>query len=236
MWRACAVLFVAGSAAACMDTQDAPPLAGPSRTAQAVNLSASPDRIAHDGTAQSVVTVEMHDEHGQPLSGQRVGLGASTGLLSHLDVVTGADGRASFVVRAPALSTPADKITVSATPFTNNFDNAFARTLTIALTGTLNATYPTADFTVAPESPTAGGTIVVDASTTTDEGETCGDRCTYSWNFGGLGAGLTSGMVVSRTDIAAGSFAVTLTVTDNAGSANSTTRVVTVAAAAAPTP
>jgi hypothetical protein len=229
MWRAGAVLLMAGSLASCVDRQEAPSLAGPSRTARAVNLTASPDRIAHDGTAQSVVTIEMHDENGEPLSGQRVGLGASTGLLSHIDVVTGADGTASFIVRAPALSTPADKITVFATPFTSNFDDAFPRSLSIGLIGTLNATFPTPSFTVLPDAPKAGGTVVVDASGTTDEGEPCFDLCTYEWSFGGLGAGATSGMVVSRSGIAAGSFAVTLTVTDNAGSVNSTTRVVTVA-------
>lgn len=236
MLRTGAVLLLAGSAVACMDTQEAPPLTGPSTTAQALILSASPDRIAHNGSAQSVVSVEMHDEDGQPLSGQRVTLGASTGSLSHVDVVTSADGRAAFIVTAPALSTPAEKITVFATPVGTNFDNATTRQLTIGLTGTLNATRPSPTFTVTPETPTAGGTVVVDASATTDEGETCGDRCTYSWNFGGLGAGVTTGMVVSRNNIAEGSFAVTLTVTDNAGSANSMTRVVTVAAAATPTP
>jgi hypothetical protein len=228
-WRMGAVLLMVGSLAACVDRQEAPSFTGPSTTAQAVNLTASPDRIAHDGIAQSIVTVEMHDENGQPLAGQRVGLGASAGLLSHVDVVTGADGKASFIVRAPALSTPADEIRVFATPFTNNFDDAFSRSLAIGLIGTLNATFPTAAFTVLPEAPKAGGTVVVDASATTDEGEPCLDLCSYEWSFGGLGAGATSGMVVSRSAIAAGSFAVTLTVTDNAGSVSSTTKVVTVA-------
>ena len=229
MWRISSMLVVAGSLAACtVDRQEAPPLTGPSRTAQAVVLSASPDMLAHNGSAQSLVTVFMHDEDGQPVSGQRVSLGSSVGTLSHVDVVTGADGRATFVVTAPALSTPADKITVSATPVGNNFDNALPRLLTIGLTGTLNATRPSPSFTVAPDVLKAPGAVVVDASGTSDEGESCGDRCTYSWSFGGLGSGVTTGMVVSRTNTAAGSYVVTLTVTDNAGSANSTTRVVTV--------
>ena len=229
MWRISSMLLVAGSLAACtVDRQEAPPLTGPSRTAQAVVLSASPDMLAHNGSAQSLVTVFMHDEDGQPVSGQRVSLGSSVGTLSHVDVVTGSDGRATFVVTAPALSTPADKITVSATPVGNNFDNALPRLLTIGLTGTLNATRPSPSFTVAPDVLKAPGAVVVDASGTTDEGESCGDRCTYSWSFGGLVSGVTTGMVVSRTNTAAGRYVVTLTVTDNAGSANSTTRVVTV--------
>ena len=229
VWRIGAVLLVAGSAAGCtVDRQEAPPLTGPSTTALAVVLSASPDMLAHNGSAQALVTVFMHDEDGDPVAGQRVTLGASVGTLSHVDVVTGSDGRASFVVTAPTLSTPADRITVSATPVGSNFDNALPRTLTIGLTGTPNATRPSPAFTVAPDALKAPGAVVVDASGTTDEGETCGDRCTYSWSFGGLGSGVTTGMVVSRTNTAAGSYVVTLTVTDNAGSANSTTRVVTV--------
>lgn len=234
MVRVSATVLLAGSLAACVDRQEAPSLTGPSRVAAAVNLTASPDRILHNGIAQSVVTVEMHDENGQPLAGQRVGVDASTGSISNVDVVTGADGKASFVVRAPALSTPAGTITVFATPFTDNFDNAFSRTLTIALTGTpANTTAPTPTFTFEPAAPEEGGGIVFDASATTDEGQACGGLCSYSWFFDGLGAGLTQGMVVSRNGLTRGSYAVTLTVTDNAGTVRSTTRAVTVVPPAA---
>jgi hypothetical protein len=238
MWRVGAVLLMAGSMAACTDSQEAPPLAGPSTTAQSVTLSASPDMLPHNGSAQSVVTISMHDEGGQPLAGQRLALGASTGTLSQFDVVTGSDGRAVVIATAPALSTPAAKITVSATPFGTNAENALTRTLTIVLTGTLNATAPTASFTFLPEAPVEGAsdTIVFDASATTDEGQACGDRCSYAWNFGNLGAGDTGGMVVTRSAVTKGAYAVTLTVTDDAGTVASTTRVVTVAPPAAPTP
>src|SRR5688572_13525308 len=179
MWRIGTVLLALGSTVACtVDRQEAPPFTGPSTTALAVVLSASPDMLAHNGSAQALVTVFMHDEDGDPVSGQRVSLGSSVGTLSHVDVVTGSDGRASFVVTAPALATPADKITVSATPVGSNFDNALPRLLTIGLTGTLNATRPSPAFTLAPEVLKAPGAVVVDASGTTDEGETCGDRCT----------------------------------------------------------
>jgi PKD repeat protein len=228
--RVSATLLLAGSLAACtVDKQEIPSLTGPSRTAVAVNLTASPDRILHNGIAQSIVTVEMHDENGKPLPDRRVSVDASTGFLSHVDVVTGADGKASFVVRAPALSTPAGTITVYVTPFSDNFDNAFSRTLTIALTGSpANTTAPTPSFTFEPVAPEEGGGIVFDASATTDEGQVCGDICSYSWSFDGLGAGLTQGMVVSRNTLTRGSYAVTLTVTDNAGTVRSTTRAVTV--------
>jgi hypothetical protein len=227
--RVSATLLLTGSFAACVDRQETPSLTGPSRTAVAVNLTASPDRILHNGLAQSTVTVEVHDENGKPLADRRVSVDASTGSISHVDVVTGADGKASFVVRAPALSTPAEKITVFVTPFSDNFDNAFSHSLTIGLTGTpVNTTAPTPTFTFEPAAPEEGGGIVFDASATTDEGQACGGLCSYSWFFDGLGAGLTQGMVVSRNALTRGSYAVTLTVTDNAGTVRSTTRAVTV--------
>jgi hypothetical protein len=213
-----------------VDKQSAPSLIGPAGSAQTVTLTASPDRILHNGSAQSTVTLTMLNEGGQPVSGQRVSLGTSAGTISHLDVVTGSDGRASFLITAPALSTPAAEINVFATPFGTNADNAMTRNLTIALTGTpVNATAPTPSFTFEPVAPVEGGGIVFDASATTDEGQVCGSRCLYSWSFDGLGAGLTEGVAVSRSALVRGSYAVTLTVTDNAGTIRSTTRAVTVA-------
>src|SRR5918993_2963326 len=94
IWRAGAVLLLAGSLAACTDTQEAPSLIGPSGLAQSMTLTASPDRIAHNGSAQSVITVAMRDDTGQPLAGQRVSVGATAGTTSAFDVVTGSDGSA----------------------------------------------------------------------------------------------------------------------------------------------
>ena len=227
--RAGAVLLLAGSLAACTDTQEAPSLIGPSGLAQSMTLTASPDRIAHNGSAQSVITVAMHDDTGQPLAGQRVSVGATAGNISHVDVVTSSDGRAVFVVTAPPLSTPAAEVIVFATPFGNNAQSALTRTATIALTGALNATRPTASFTTSPSAPKAGDAVILDASATTDEGEPCGDFCTYAWSFSPtMGSGGTSGMVLARTGVAAGSYVVTLTVVDDAGSVASTQRAVTV--------
>ena len=220
-WRVSAMLLLAGSLGACtVDKQEAPALIGPGGSAQQVTLSASPDRLAHNGLAQSVVTLLMTNESGQPLSGSRVSVGASTGFISNVDVVTGSDGRATFVVTAPALSTPADKISVFATPFGVNADNALTRTLTNALTGTLNATAPSPAFTVTPESPATGVFAAFDASATTDEGKVCGDLCTYLWDFGD--GGNSAGRAVTHRFGAAATYAVKLTVTDNAGTSAST--------------
>jgi large repetitive protein len=57
-----------------------------------------------------------------------------------------------------------------------------------------------------------------------------GDTFTYLWNFGD-GTPTSSSSAMSHTFPAAGSYTVTLTVTDGWGRSNSTTRQVTVAAA-----
>jgi len=234
MFRLAAALMIAGTITACVDSQKAPALTGPSGLSQSLTLTASPDRIPHDGQSQSIVTVAMIDQNGQPLSGQRVGVGANTGFVSHIDVVTGGDGRAAFTVRAPALSTPAADITVVVTPFGTNAETTLSRSLKIALTGTQNTTAPSASFTVAPDAPTANSPVGFDASATTDEGTACFASCAYHWTFGD---GETSeGRVVTHSYSAAGTYVVGLSVTDLAGSQGGTTKVVTVAPPATPTP
>ena len=230
MWRVGTMLLLAGSVTACsVENQEAPALMGPSGLSQAMTLTASPDRIPHDGQSLSVVTITMRNESGQPLSGQRVSLGANTGALSQIDVVTGSDGSASFFVRAPALTTPAESINVVATPFGSNADTALTRTVTIALTGTPNTTAPDASFTVTPAQLTAGSAAAFDASATTDEGGPCNSACSYAWSFGDGGS--ASGRIVTYTYGAAGSFVVTLTVTDATGTVDTALQAVTVMAA-----
>lgn len=228
--RAAGVLLLGGLAAGCgVDKQTPPPLTGPSGFGQSIALSASPDLLPHDGQSQSVVTLTVRNEASQPMSGVRLSVGASVGTLSHADVVTGSEGTASFIVRAPALSTPASAITVFAVPVGTNADNAVSRTLTIALRSPIaNATAPSASFTITPEEADAGTPVAFDASATTDEGQPCAS-CSYTWQFGdGASA---SGRVVTHTFATAGAYVVTLTVVDAAGSSDQAQGVVSVIAA-----
>jgi PKD repeat protein len=79
---------------------------------------------------------------------------------------------------------------------------------------------PTADFTFSPSAPTAGSSVLFDASTSR---AVAGRTITsYSWSFGG------SGSTISHTFPSAGTFSVTLTVTDSAGKTGTTTKTVTV--------
>ncbi|MFZ1286681.1 MAG: PKD domain-containing protein, partial [Candidatus Phosphoribacter sp.] len=78
---------------------------------------------------------------------------------------------------------------------------------------------PTASFT----SSTSGLTASVNASESSDPDGTISG---YAWNFGDGATG--SGVTASRTYAAAGTYTVTLTVTDNGGATASTTREITV--------
>ena len=232
--RAAAFVAIALGAAACgIESQEAPALIGPSGFSQTVTMSAVPDRLPRDGRSQSVVTLIVRNESGQPVSGQRVTLGTSAGTLSQADVVTDSAGRATFTVTAPPPGTVGNTIDVFATPVASNFDNAITRTVSIALTGPSNSTAPTPSFTITPQNPVARESVVFDASTTQDEGGVCGSGCSYSWNFGD---GTTqTGELVTHSFASPGTYTVVLTVTDAGGATATRQQIVTVSSAGAPT-
>jgi hypothetical protein len=178
------LLMTAGVAACSLDTQEPPSsLIGPSGSSQQVFVTASPDRFDHNGQSQSTVTVSVRNELGEPVAGQRVSVGVSTGTASTPDVVTGSGGQASFTVTAPPLSTPAPSVSVFATPFGVDAGSALTRVATIALTGPVkNATAPSPSIVIVPESPIQGQVVVFDASATRDEDGPC-TGCTYTWEI-----------------------------------------------------
>jgi PKD repeat protein len=216
--------------------QSAPSLTGPSEFGLSVTMTASPDQLPRDGSAQSVVTLTARDASGKPAAGQRFTVavsGASGVTVSQSEVMTGNDGRATFAVSAP----PADAlggsiITIVATPIGGNFDNAVPRSMTIALLGPPNATAPSPAFTVTPGTPEVKQVATFDASPTTDEGSSCGDACTYTWDFDD--GSTATGIRVSHAFQVARAFNVALTVRDAAGLTVTARQLVSVAAAAAP--
>jgi PKD repeat protein len=88
---------------------------------------------------------------------------------------------------------------------------------------------PTASFTATPASGQAPLAVSFDASGSSDPD---GTIASYAWNFGDGATG--SGATASHTYVAAGTFAVLLTVTDSRGATASTTRFVTAAAGPPP--
>ena len=82
---------------------------------------------------------------------------------------------------------------------------------------------PIASFTATPSSATVGSPVAVSAAASSDPD---GTIASYAWNFGD---GTTaSGVSASKSYVTAGTYTVTLTVTDNGGLTGSTTRTVTI--------
>ncbi len=84
---------------------------------------------------------------------------------------------------------------------------------------------PTADFTYSPQAPHAGQEVTFDAS---DSFDFDGKVVAYSWDFNGDGKPDASGVKVTYTFPQAGSYDVTLTVTDNDGNTDSLTDTIVV--------
>ena len=229
----CATL---GAAACGLDRNEMPALSGPSTSGVSVVLTATPDRLPRDGSSQSVVVVEVRDANGRGINGQRVTLSSPSGaVLSQTEVITGADGKASFAVVAPSQTTviSTNSLIVQATPVGTNADNSQTQIVSIALTGTTNRTSPSPSFTVNPQIPEINKVATFDATPTMDEGVQCRDACSYEWNFDdGVTAG---GRIVTHAFTVARAYQVALTVTDASGIVVTARQTVVPLAPASPT-
>ena len=256
---------IAGGACS-LDKQEMPALSGPSGLALSITMAATPDSLPRDGSSQSVITVTARDPEGRPLAGQRLSLmlgnNAPQGAtISQTEVVTAANGQATFSVSAPFAGSVGD-ITVVATPVGSDAANMAPRQLSIRALPQNNAPpeFPCslqsspcrAPFSIAPatydsntntwSNISAGDVITFDASCSpsttctsrgvTDEGVPC-NACTFTWNFGG--EGVASGPIVGHAFGAAGKYQVTLTVTDSAGVPSVASAMLTVSAISIPT-
>lgn len=225
---ACAILSLGG----CMMQDQAPPaLSGPSGFGISLTMAAQPAVIAHDGQERSTLIVTARDSSGNGVSGVRLvpSVSPSATPVFQMDQATGPDGTARFLITAPALSTvaPHNEIVVWITPIGTDYQNSVSKTVSLGLLGPSNATYPSPDFLIAPENPKAGGTVVLDASPTMDEGVPC-TTCSYEWTVEGT---TQKGRVVTYRFSAEGAYAVALTVTDATGTTVSITKAVEIAAA-----
>ena len=225
---------LSGALAGCsVEDQSTPAFTGPSEFALSVTMSATPDQLPRDGSAQSVVTVTVRDASNTPAEGQRLTVTTNIGTVSQSEIVTAGDGHATFAFITPATGTVGNAALILVVLVSNGGDAAQPRVLTIALTGASNSTAPSPAFTVTPTAPEKNASVRFDASTTTDEGVPCLDACTYSWNFGDGATG--TGRIASHAFAAPGTYTVALTVSDAAGASASTAQAVTVTNVAAPT-
>jgi len=84
---------------------------------------------------------------------------------------------------------------------------------------------PVASFTYTPENPVVNQTITFNASSSYDPD---GTIVSYEWDFGDGNVTSTTHEILNHSYSEAGSYEVTLTVTDNDGATNSTTKEITV--------
>jgi PKD repeat protein len=219
-----------------LDDGDAPGLTGPSEFGLSVTSTATPDRLPRDGSSQSVITLNVRDAQNRPMAGQRLTLGllSAGASLSVSEVVTDANGQATFTVTAPPASALAGStVQIVATPIGNVSGGSTPRVIEISLTGSPNTSRPSPQFTVTPASPEVGQVAQFDASGTTDEGAPCMDSCTYTWAFGN--EAVRSGRIQTHAFQTPGIHSVVLTVRDAAGTTVSAQQNVIVTAAARPT-
>ena len=228
-----AVLAVSIGAGCSVDDPRIPGLTSPSGFSAIVTMTAFPDSLLRDGSAQSIVTVTVRDATNTPAEGQRLTVTTNIGAVSQSEIVTDGAGNATFAFVAPASGTVGNAALIQVVPISNGGDAAQPRVLTIALTGASNSTAPSPAFTVTPTAPEKDASVRFDASTTTDEGVPCLDVCTYSWNFGDGVTG--TGRIANHAFASPGTYTVALTVSDAAGASASTAQAVTVTNVAAPT-
>ena len=87
---------------------------------------------------------------------------------------------------------------------------------------------PVANFTYYPEKPVVNQSVTFDASSSYDPD---GKIMNYEWDFGDGNITNTTHEIIKHSYSKAGIYEVTLTVTDNEGAKNSTTKIITVSGA-----
>ena len=233
--RVATVAGVLAIASACtMESQDAPPLTGPSELGQSIAITVSPDVLPQDGASQSFITVTARNENSLPVRNLTLrtetrvgGVPVDFGTLSARSVVTGDDGRATLVYTAPpspAVSPDAFLIVdVVVTPLGTDFNNSNQRSAAIRLVPQ-GPTIPPGDlvpqFTVTPTQPIENQSVLFDASGSR------GTIASYQWNFGDGARG--DGRTDDHAYFAAGTYVVTLTIVDPYGRTESTSQSITV--------
>jgi PKD repeat protein len=253
-------LVAAVTAAGCTKKTEAPPPTGPSELGLAVSVTASPDILDLDGLSQSQITVTTRGPDGSPVRDVPFNLDMifggqiqDVGRLSNKQPVTGSDGRAVVTYTAPAAPPSGNSdematVIISAVPVGSDYKNAVARTVDIRLRprGVIlpQAGSPIPRFTLSPTDPGEDVDIRFDASSTIpscfaiDAQGTCtqpgpGTITSYLWEFGNgrTGSGVTSHTFYSTR----GTYTAKLTVTNDRGMSNSTSREITVTGVPTPT-
>lgn len=232
------ILTIAALSGACaLESPDVPPLTGPSTLALSLTVAASPDILPEDGRSQSVIRITARDQNGQPAP--NVALRVDTvfgstivdfGTLSARNVTTNGNGEAAVTYtapRAPQFGVDTGAIvTIAVRPIgTDYFGTSIGSATYIRLVPESTALIPGApepNFFFSPSSPRVGDRVLFDASSSRDDGSIV----RYRWNYGD--GEFEEGAVNTKDYTAAGTYLVTLTVTDNEGKSASLSKAITV--------
>jgi len=235
------IALIALTTACTVQNTKVPSLTGPSEFGLSVTVAAQPDIILRDGMSQSTIFITARDPNGASISGVqfRVDMAVANalqdfGTLSSRFVFSGSDGRATLRYTSPppplpGTAIPVDRVTIVAIPVASNYQTANAQTADIRLVlppTDIGGNAPFAQFTYAPTNPSAGTLINFDArASIAPSGRTL---TTFAWDWGD--GETDSGITEDHDYPNAGTFIVTLTVTDSAGVSASTSKAVAVSA------
>jgi len=237
-----ALMLVAAALGACTTKKVEPPApSGPSELATSLTLSASPDTVTQDGQSTSQITIFARDANGQPIRSLALRADIKVnnvitdfGSLSAKDFATGSDGRAVTIYRAPKNVDSVDRqtrVTIAVTPVGGDARGDLAREVDIRLVppGVVGGGLSDVpDFTISPETPSQLETVLFNAA----DPELDGKLIAYAWDFGD--GSQASGRSASHAYREAGSYSVTLTVTDVTNATGSRSKSVQVGASALP--
>jgi hypothetical protein len=227
------------TAACTISETPAPPLTGPSEYALSLTMSVDRDHLVRNGLDSSTVIVTARDADGQSLRGLQVrleivvnGQVADTfGTLSPRTISTGSDGRATATYTAPPAGPGGtDLVTIRASTIGTNYQLSQSQVVDIRLVLPITITpgAPVAFFTYAPSSGITPSTLV--AFNASGSYPVNGSRImNYAWEWGD---GTTDNFNASPSEdhdwVGAGTYWVTLTITDDLGQRASTTQTITV--------
>lgn len=235
--RALSVLAAAALASACtlQDVEPPSPI-GPSTLALSLNVTASPDILPEDGVSTSLVTIVARDANGQPKPGVTLRVDTVIGStivdygeLSARTVTTNASGQA-FVIftapKAPQIGVDTGSVVdIMVQQLSGDFGSTVSTGVRIRLVPETTANVPGAprpNFFFTPTTPAVDTRVFFDGTSSTDDGVIV----RYSWDYGD--GEREDGAQTYKDYSVAGTYLVTLTVTDNAGLKASLTRAITV--------
>jgi hypothetical protein len=243
------VVLAAVLSACTMKKQEAPDFTGPSEFGTSIVISISPDVLPQDGASQSVVTVTARGPNGQPVANLPLraeirvnGTPMDFGSLSARSIVTGSDGRATFVYTAPSSPgvavDPFTIVDIVVTPLGTDFNNSAQRSASVRLVHNGPVAPPDGlapYFVFSPSNPQDHQIVLFTACN--DPQRSCAPAnnpiASYSWNFGDGRTG--SGTSVAHEYFSPGTYLVQLTVTDAYGRSATTSQTMSVGAGVNPT-